>query len=81
MDSQTLELAQAIQEWHKNNVDQLELVNEKANANIKLGDIEIEAGTDLHKGFQIGVMVALNQFKELPFSLERTNNQSQPITK
>lgn len=76
MDSQALEIAQAIQEWHKNNVDQLELVNEKADASIKLGDIEIEAGTDLHKGFQIGVMVALNQFKELPFSLERTNKKN-----
>lgn len=76
MDSQTLELAQAIQEWHKNNVDQLELVNEKSDASIKLGDIEIEAGTDLHKGFQIGVMVALNQFKELPFSLEKTGGEA-----
>lgn len=76
MDSQTLELAQMIQTWHKNNVDQLELVNEKADASIKLGDIEIEAGTDLHKGFQIGVMVALNQFKELPFSLEQKGDEA-----
>ena len=76
MDSQTLELAQAIQEWHKNKVDQLELVNEKADASIKLGDIEIEAGTDLHKGFKLGVFIALEQFKELPFSLEQKGGEA-----
>ncbi len=81
MDSQTLELAQAIQEWHKNKVDQLELVNEKGDASIKLGDIEIEAGTDLHKGFKLGVTIALDQFSTLPFSLERNESETQPTTK
>ncbi|AUR87722.1 hypothetical protein NVP1103O_65 [Vibrio phage 1.103.O._10N.261.52.F2] len=81
MDSQTLELAEAIQEWHKNKVDQLELVNEHSEAGIKLGDVEIEAGTDLHKGFKLGVFIALEQFKELPFSLERNESETQPTTK
>ncbi|AUR98498.1 hypothetical protein NVP1251O_67 [Vibrio phage 1.251.O._10N.261.55.E5] len=79
MDSQTLELVEAIQAWHKSKVDQLELVNEHSEASIKLGDVEIEAGTDLHKGFKLGVFIALEQFKELPFSLER--NETQPTTK
>lgn len=72
MDSQALELAEAIQAWHKSKVDQLNLIGAHGDASIKLGDVEIEAGTEMHKGFKLGVFIALEQFKELPFSLEKT---------
>ena len=70
MNNETLELAQLVEGWHKNATDQLELVIEKKDADMKLGDAKIKAGTDLHKGVRIGIGIALSMIKELPFTLK-----------
>lgn len=69
MDDETLEIIEHIIEWHGNQVGQLELIVEKSDADIKMEDMTIEAGTQLHRGIIIGVKIALMQLGELPFTL------------
>ena len=71
MSDQVLQLVEAIQEWHENKIEQLNLIGQHSDASIKIGEHEIESGTDLHKGFRLGISIALEQFKELPFKLEK----------
>lgn len=68
MDAQTYEILQQLIEWHKNRVDGLNLVLEKKDADIQLGDQTIKAGSAVHKGVVIGVTVALDSLGELPIS-------------
>jgi len=66
---ETLEFAQLVTEWHENKMSQLDLVIDKKDASIVIGDITIEAGTELHRGIIMGFMLAKEQVSELPFSL------------
>lgn len=76
MSEELAEALEKVQQWHAHQVKQLKMVTEEhADAEIKLGDITLEPGTDLHNGFKMGVMVALNQLGELPFTLTRNNQE------
>tara|TARA_R110002072_G_scaffold169949_3_gene323490 strand:+ start:4537 stop:4764 length:228 start_codon:yes stop_codon:yes gene_type:complete len=68
------EVIQQLFEWHKGKVTQLNLIVEKNDADIMLGDIRIENGTELHKGIVFGVKIALEQLGELPLTI---NNNSE----
>lgn len=67
------EFAQLVTEWHENKMSQLDLVIEKRDASIVIGDMTIEAGTELHRGIVMGFMLAKEQINELPFSLGKEN--------
>ena len=69
MDEETLEIIEHIIEWHSNQVGQLEMIVEKNDADIKIDDMTIKAGTPLHNGIIIGVKIALMQLGELPFEI------------
>ena len=66
---ESIELAQLLVEWHENKINQLDLVIDKKDSNVVIGDMTIVAGTDLHRGLLIGFMLAREQVKDLPFSL------------
>lgn len=69
MNIETLELVEFITQWHGDSVDSLNLVLQKRDANIKIDEMEVEAGTPLHTGILVGVKIALMQLGELPFTL------------
>lgn len=70
MDGQTLEIIQQLIEWHNSKVESLRLVEQHKDADIKLGDTEIKAGSEMHVGVRIGISVALESLGKLPISLE-----------
>jgi hypothetical protein len=70
MTKEMLAFAVSVIDWHKNKMSQFDLVINKKDASIVLGDVTLEAGTDLHRGVVIGFMLAKEQVKDLPFSLE-----------
>ena len=74
MESETLELAEAVQAWHTHRVSQVNTVlDAPASTEVRLGDEDdaiILTGERL-AGFRIGMAVALGMFDTLPFSLER----------
>lgn len=71
MTEDMLEFVQLVMEWHQGKMDQLGLVIEKKDASIVIGDMTIEAGTELHRGIIMGFMLAKEQVSELPFSLSK----------
>lgn len=78
MSNELVEALQKVQKWHQHQVDQLKMVTEQhTDASIVLGDVTLEPETDLHKGFRMGVMVALNQLGELPFSIQATKSDDE----
>ncbi len=58
-----------IPKWHQNIMSQLNTAIEHKEAKVELGDIEIEPGSDLHKGFRLGLIVAKDMFDPLPFTV------------
>lgn len=71
MDKETLDVIERVIEWHGAQVGQLKMIIEKNDADIKIDDMTIEAGTPLHRGIVIGVKIALMQIGELPFTLNK----------
>lgn len=69
MNEETLEIIEKLLEWHQIQVDQLQMVIDKSDADIKIDDMTIEAGSPLHRGIIIGVKIALMQLGKLPISL------------
>ena len=61
------------QEHHQRAIDQLQLIVDKTDAGIKLGDgenaIVFEKGTDKCKGFRVGVQIALQIIGEFPLKI------------
>ena len=76
MNEETLEIIEQLIEWHQGQVDQLQLIIDKDDATIKIGEIEVEPGTPIHKGIIIGVKIALMQLGKLPISLKQPINQT-----
>tara|TARA_R110000782_G_scaffold19035_4_gene51723 strand:+ start:1614 stop:1841 length:228 start_codon:yes stop_codon:yes gene_type:complete len=75
MSGDEYEIIQQLFEWHKGQVAQLNLIVEKSDASLMLGDIKIEAGTELHKGIVFGVQIALEQLGELPLTINNNSEQ------
>lgn len=72
MDNNEMEVVKQLIEWHKSQVEQLKMVTEThSDAGINIGGISIEPGTDMHKGFQVGVLASLSLLGELPLKLEK----------
>ncbi|BAK75776.1 hypothetical protein NH8B_0944 [Pseudogulbenkiania sp. NH8B] len=66
---EVVEFINTLTEWHKNRVEQLELITNNRDAGIRLGDRTIEAGSDIAKGIRLGIAIALEQLGKLPFSV------------
>ena len=59
-----------LQDWHAGQVVQLRLITENRAVDLKFGEREIEAGSDIAKGIRLGILIALDRLGELPFSVE-----------
>jgi hypothetical protein len=70
------ELIGAIESWHDNAVSGLQLIMDKREADISLGNAipDIKAGTETAKGVRIGIILALSLLGELPFSIDEGND-------
>ena len=78
MDQETIDLVMSLKDWHKNKVDQLEMVKENQGAikfESKNGD-QIELPEEHVTGFKYGIEVALSVLGEFPIKItENENNQ------
>ncbi|WP_199052393.1 hypothetical protein [Aquitalea sp. ASV15] len=68
-DPAVIEFTKQLQNWHASRVATLQAIVDHPDANIKLADIEIKAGSDIAKGMRVGLQIALSQLGELPFSV------------
>ncbi|HCG2926647.1 TPA: hypothetical protein ACNFPO_004443 [Citrobacter freundii] len=67
------ELAQALFDWHEGQIQNLNMILEHKDADLNFGDVEIKAGTDKHKGVQVGIILALHYLGKLP--IEQTEDE------
>lgn len=67
---EVMEFINTLTAWHKGRVEQLELIKNNRETGIQLGELKIEADTELAKGIRLGVAIALQQLGKLPFSVE-----------
>ena len=72
-----IEFVEAVQEWHENRVNQLKLIIDNTDADIRFANQEIEADSDLARGIRTGVKIALSQLGKLPFSTEKTDPEDE----
>ena len=75
MSGDEYEVIQQLFEWHEGQVNQLNLIVEKSDADLMLGDTKIESGTELHKGIVFGVQIALEQLGKLPLTINNNSEQ------
>jgi len=68
-DPEVIEFTEQLRSWHASRVANLQLLLDNPDADIKMADIEIEAGSDIAKGIRVGLQIALSQFGRLPFSV------------
>ncbi|MTD33974.1 hypothetical protein [Paludibacterium denitrificans] len=68
-DPEVIEFTKQLQSWHASRVANLQVIVDHPEADIKLADIEIKAGSDIAKGMRVGLQIALSQLGELPFSV------------
>lgn len=64
-----VEFINTLTAWHKDRVEQLELVKNNRECGIQLGEHTFEAGSDIAKGIRLGVIIALEKLGTLPFSV------------
>ena len=64
-----IDFTKQLQDWHANRVKQLQLITENRTADLRLGDREISAGSEIAKGIRLGVLLSLDQLGKLPFSV------------
>ncbi|ORM62002.1 hypothetical protein PRCB_02960 [Pantoea rodasii] len=64
------EFIQDLTSWHERNVADLQLIVDKPEASISLGNgmPSIEAGSEKARGVRIGIILALSVLGKLPFS-------------
>lgn len=61
------ELLEGLVRWHQSKVEGLNLVLDKTDADISMGNgLLIKAGTETHKGVRIGIILALSLLGKLP---------------
>ena len=67
---------QGLTAWHKQKVASLQLVIDKRDASISLGNgiPDIEAGSEKAKGVRIGIILALSLLGKLPFSVDEDDD-------
>lgn len=72
INSEFAEFIQDLTSWHEQNVADLQLILDKPDASITLGNglPDIEAGSDKAKGVRIGIILALSMLGTLPFSFD-----------
>lgn len=64
------EVFEALREWHTKQMDRLNLITEHKDADLDFGEgMVVKAGTEMAKGFHIGVMIASSFISKFP-SLE-----------
>lgn len=84
MDQQTLELAQAIKQWHDSRVANCRtVIDVPAGTDIRLqvvdgSEMVIPGDSDKAKGVRIGFILALEQFGKLPFTLDQKHAPAEP---
>jgi hypothetical protein len=73
------ELIQALISWHEKKVADLQLVLDKRDADIVLGNgiADIPAGSETAKGVRIGIILALSLLGELPFSSDEGDDDDE----
>ncbi|OFC62653.1 hypothetical protein [Candidatus Erwinia dacicola] len=76
INSEFAEFIQDLKSWHEQKVADLQLVLDKSDASISLGNglPDIEAGSDKAKGVRIGIILALSVLGELPFSFDKDDD-------
>lgn len=76
INSEFAEFIQDLTSWHEQKVADLQLVLDKSDASISLGNglPDIEAGSDKAKGVRIGIILALSVLGELPFSFDEDDD-------
>lgn len=66
------------QEYHQQVRDQLESIIAMKEHGIQLGDdIQFEAGTDKHKGFLVGLQIALHFMGEFPLKVQEASDEDE----
>lgn len=59
-----------LEQWHAMQVGNIDQILELPNAKIELGgEIELEPGTDLYKGFRMGLTIAKHWLGKLPMTI------------
>ena len=71
------EFVEKLQAWHANKVGQLKQITDQRDAVLQIGDMEIEPGTDLARGFRAGVAVSLELLGKLPFSVSHGDDSTE----
>lgn len=62
-----LELLEGLVKWHQVQTESLNLVIEKRDADIDFGGEKvIKAGTEMHRGVRIGILLSLSLLGEMP---------------
>lgn len=76
INSEFAEFIQDLTSWHEQKVADLQLVLDKTDASISLGNglPDIEAGSDKAKGVRIGIILALSVLGKLPFSFDEDDD-------
>lgn len=76
INSKFAEFIQDLTSWHEQNVADLQLILDKPDASITLGNglPDIEAGSDKAKGVRIGIILALSMLGTLPFSFDEDDD-------
>lgn len=76
INSEFAEFIQDLTSWHEQKVADLQLVLDKSDASISLGNglPDIEAGSDKAKGVHIGIILALSVLGKLPFSFDEDDD-------
>lgn len=60
----------ALEQWHAEQIGAIDQILERPEAKIALGEgVELEPGTDLHKGFRIGLTIAKHWLGKLPMTI------------
>jgi len=59
-----------LEQWHAMQIGAIDQILERPEAKIALGEgVELEPGTDLHKGFRIGLTIAKHWLGKLPMTI------------
>ncbi|WP_445012203.1 hypothetical protein [Vreelandella stevensii] len=77
-DSEMMRVVLRAQEHHQEVRDQLESIIAMKDKGIRLGDdIQFEAGSDKHKGFLVGLQIALHFIGDFPLQVEEASNEEE----
>ena len=68
-DDELADFVDNLQKWHKDKVDQLNLIIKDDSFPFDFGGVKLEADSDKAEGVRVGVKIALHLLGKLPFSV------------